>query len=159
MRRRLFVIGLAAISAFAHVGSAGAPPPSPVPVVPEAAVHRESAVTPIGTAPPPVAPHPCPGPKDHLIVDFRVLQASPLPEPPARAPVRDPAFGSCLVRVTDRDRDFPGDVASPGMRNEYSRVQSFNADGSRILVRGVEGSTYLYDATTLQPLARSVGHA
>jgi hypothetical protein len=31
-------------------------------------------------------------------------------------------------------------------------VQSFNADGSRILVRGIEATWYLYDAKTLEPI-------
>lgn len=164
MSRRLLSVALAAVAVAARFGSAEGP--SPVPVVPEAAAHREPAVPPQGNASPPpanqeqdssslaVVPHRCPDPRDHLIVDLRVRQAAPISEPPARSPVRDSVFGSCLTRVTDRDRDFPEGVASPGMRNEYSRVQSFNADGSRILVRGVEGSAYLYDATTLQPLAR-----
>jgi hypothetical protein len=38
------------------------------------------------------------------------------------------------------------------MVNEYSRVQSFNADGSRLIARGTEGTWYLYDAHSLQPL-------
>jgi len=61
-------------------------------------------------------------------------------EPVARVPFRDPVFGTCVVRVTDRHADLaPGD-SSPGLKNEYSRVQSFNADGSRILVTGLEGA-------------------
>ena len=98
---------------------------------------------------------PCPGTQDRLVTDLGVRGPVPLPEPNARAPFRDPAFGSCLVRITDRRLDFAdGGGAAAGLRNEYSRVQSFNADGSRILVRGVDGSGYLYDATTLQPLTR-----
>jgi hypothetical protein len=73
-------------------------------------------------------------------------------EPPPRTPFRDPVFGTCLVRVTDRRTDLsPGDD-SAGLKNEYARVQSFNADGSRLLARGIEGTWYLYDADTLQPL-------
>ncbi|MBI3961929.1 MAG: hypothetical protein HY335_04175 [Deinococcus sp.] len=48
---------------------------------------------------------------------------------------------------------FPEDT-SPGLKNEYSRVQTFNADESRILVRGVAATWYLYDAQTLQPLGQ-----
>jgi hypothetical protein len=66
-----------------------------------------------------------------------------LGEPTARQWFTDPTFGTCLVRVTDRAHDLsPGDV-SVGLVNEYARVQSFNADVSRLLVRGVEGTWYL----------------
>jgi len=77
-----------------------------------------------------------------------------MPEPLARVPFRDPVFGTCVVRVTDRDLDLAPDDPSAGLKNEYSRVQSFNADGSRILARSIEASWYVYDAATLQPLGR-----
>ena len=38
------------------------------------------------------------------------------------------------------------------MKNEYSRVQSFNANETRILVRGIAATWYLYDAATFTPL-------
>lgn len=94
----------------------------------------------------------CPDSQSPFVTDFEVRQTPSLPEPLARTPFRDPIFGTCLVRVTDRTTDLsPGD-ASAGLKNEYSRVQSFNAYGSRILVRGLEATWYLYDAHTLQPL-------
>jgi hypothetical protein len=74
-----------------------------------------------------------------------------LDEPPARRWFTDPTFGTCLVRVTDRAQDLAPDDASTGMVNEYSRVQAFNSDGSRLLVRGTDGTWYLYDARTLLP--------
>jgi hypothetical protein len=40
------------------------------------------------------------------------------------------------------------------LKNEYSRVQSFNADGSRLLLRSTEANWYLVDAHTLQPLGQ-----
>jgi len=89
-----------------------------------------------------------------LVTDLEVRQALELDEPPARTPFRDPVFGTCLVRVTDRKADLADGDASAGLKNEYSRVQSFNADGSRILVRGIDGSWYVYDASSLQPLER-----
>jgi hypothetical protein len=74
-----------------------------------------------------------------------------LPEPAPRQWFTDPTFGTCVVRVTDRANDLsPGDT-STGLVNEYARVQSFNADGSRVLVRGTEMTWYLYDAHTLGP--------
>jgi hypothetical protein len=73
-------------------------------------------------------------------------------EPAARLPFRDPVFGACLVRVTDHKIDLaPGDT-SAGLKNEYSRVQSFNLDGTLILVRTTEADWYIYSASTLQPL-------
>jgi hypothetical protein len=60
-----------------------------------------------------------------------------------------------MVRVTDRQTDLTEGDTSPGLKNEYSRVQSFNADGSLLLVRGVDGSWYVYSAATLQPLGRA----
>jgi hypothetical protein len=83
-----------------------------------------------------------------------VRQSPQIPEPPPRVPFRDPLFGTCLVRVTDRKSDLSPDDTSAGLKNEYSRVQSFNADGSLIVVRGIEATWYLYDAATLQPLGQ-----
>jgi len=95
----------------------------------------------------------CTDPQPAFVTDFNVYQTPPLQEPAPRVPFRDPVFGTCLVRVTDRSSDIsPGDP-SRGMKNEYSRVQSFNADGSRMLVRGIEATWYLYDAQTLLPIS------
>ncbi len=76
-------------------------------------------------------------------------------EPPVRHWYRDPTFGTCVVRVTDRGSDLDPDDPSPGITNDYSRVPAFNADGSLLLLRSTEGIWYLYDAATLQPI-RSV---
>jgi hypothetical protein len=94
----------------------------------------------------------CADPQPPFVTDFEVRQTPSLPEPPARVPFRDPVFGTCLARVTDRTSDLTADDTSAGLKNEYSRVQSFNADGSRLLVRGIEATSYLYDARELQPL-------
>jgi hypothetical protein len=74
-------------------------------------------------------------------------------EPAPRQWFTDPAFGTCLVRVTDRAHDLLSEDDSTGLANEYARVQAFNADGSRLLARSTEAYWYLYDAHTLQPLA------
>jgi hypothetical protein len=77
-----------------------------------------------------------------------------LTEPAPRLWFTDPTFGTCVVRVTDRANDLsPGD-SSTGLKNEYARVQSFNADGSRLLVRSIDAIWYLYDAHSLQPLGQ-----
>jgi len=88
------------------------------------------------------------------VTSQEVIQPPSLQEPAARIKFVDPAFGTRLVRVTDRNADIsPGDT-SQGLKNEYSRVQAFNADGSNFLIRGTAASWYLYNATTLLPERR-----
>ena len=94
-------------------------------------------------------------PSDFAFVTGTEVYVVPnLAEPAPRQWFTDPTFGTCLVRVTDREHDLSADDGSSGMVNEYARVQSFNADGSRLLARGVEGTWYLYDALTLLPLGQ-----
>jgi len=97
----------------------------------------------------------CAGPQPPLVTDQEVRQIPALSEPAARVAFRDPVFGTCLVRVSDRSTDLATEDDSPGIKNEYSRVQSFNADGSRILLRGIHATWYVYDAATLRPLAKT----
>lgn len=73
-----------------------------------------------------------------------------IPLPPPRRAWIDPNFGTCVLRVTDHERDFP--TLQGGMKNEYSRVQAFNADETLISVLSTDGNWFLYDAQTLQPL-------
>ena len=95
----------------------------------------------------------CPGRATDPIVSFQVLPVPNLSEPPPGLPFRDPIFASCLVRVTDRHSDLSPDDPSGGIKNEYSRVESFNADGILLLARSIEARWYVYDASTLEPLA------
>jgi hypothetical protein len=110
-------------------------------------------------APSPAASlQPCPEATEPLVTDLEVVPDPGLPQPAVRVPFVDPSFGTCLVRVTDHAADLPEAESPGGLKNEYARVQSFNADESRILVRGTSGSWYLYDAASLQPLgALSLG--
>ncbi|MBN2387305.1 MAG: hypothetical protein JXB85_09810 [Anaerolineales bacterium] len=96
----------------------------------------------------------CPGEQPPFVTDFEVRVEPDLPEPRRGSPYRDPVFGFCIVRVTDRQADLSADDSSAGLKNEYSRVQSFNADDSLLLVRGVEATWYIYSTATLQPLGR-----
>jgi len=96
----------------------------------------------------------CTSAQPPLVSDFSVYQPIPTAEPLARVPHRDPVFKTCVTRVTDRTKDIAAGDGSGGLKNEYSRVQSFNADESRILVRGTAATWYLYDAATLQPLGK-----
>ncbi|MEJ2208970.1 MAG: hypothetical protein P8129_08040, partial [Anaerolineae bacterium] len=94
----------------------------------------------------------CPGGAPALVTGIGIYPVPALAEPAPRQWFADPTFGTCLVRVTDRDQDPSPEDASPGLVNEYARVQSFNADGGRFLLYGTEGTWYLYDAETLLPL-------
>lgn len=94
----------------------------------------------------------CDGETMDSAFNLDVIQAPDLAEPAPRQPFLDPVFGSCVVRVTDREHDLLGDDTSQGLKNEYSRVQSFNADGSLLVVRSIEAYWYLYDARSLQRL-------
>ncbi len=106
-----------------------------------------------GRAAPPL-PSPCAAPEPPVVTDLAVRQPAPLAEPVAGAPFRDPAFARCVVRLTDRTRDVDPEDDSKGLKNEYSRVQAWNADESRILIRGIGASWYLYDAATLRKIGR-----
>src|SRR3990170_7209835 len=96
----------------------------------------------------------CGDPDRPLVTDLKVRQAPSLSEPAARTPFRDPVFQTCQVRLTDRAADIaPGD-SSGGLKNEYSRVQAFNANESMILIRSTAATWYLYDAATLKPVRK-----
>jgi len=84
---------------------------------------------------------------------FEVRQTPPLDEPDPREPFQDPVLGTCIIRVTDRRADLSPEDPSGGIKNEYSRVQAFNADGRYLIARSIEAYWYLYDASTLEPLA------
>ncbi len=92
----------------------------------------------------------CPDPQPLWVTDLELRQPTLAVEPLPRVPFRDPALGSCVVRVTDRQADLTPYDESLGLKNEYSRVQSFNADESALLVFGTAYEWYLYDARSLQ---------
>jgi len=60
----------------------------------------------------------------------------------------EPAFHTCLVRLTDHAREGLDTFA----RADYSRRQSFNADDSLLLITDRDGGWYLYDAKTFKKL-------
>jgi hypothetical protein len=107
---------------------------SPTPVAePETALPsngEEPGGLVLTAVPPAPASMLCTDPQPPFVTSLEVQQAPQMDEPPARLPFRDPVFGSCMVRVTDRYADLSPDDTSAGLKNEYSRVQSFNADGS-----------------------------
>ncbi len=89
-----------------------------------------------------------------FITDLEVRQTIPMEEPPARIEFLEPVFDTCLVRVTDHSEIIDPDEPTQGLKNEYSRVQSFNADGSLILVMSTAGNWYVYDGLTLALLGQ-----
>ena len=100
------------------------------------------------------SPISCPGNQPAFITGKDIYQTPEIAEPAARVPFRDPVFGTCIVRVTDRVQDIAPDDKSKGLKNEYSLIESFNADGNHILVRGTAATWYLYDAQTLAKIAQ-----
>lgn len=80
-----------------------------------------------------------------------IAQVPAVSKPQARVPYTDPSFGTYAVRVTDARTDVSGGDRSKGMKNEYSRVQSFNANDTYMVVRSIDAYWYLYDVTTLKP--------
>jgi hypothetical protein len=85
-----------------------------------------------------------------LITDLEVYQPIALAEPMPRVEFLDPVFESCLARVTDHSEINDADASFLGIKNEYSRIQSFNADGSYIIVFSTTGNWYLYDSNSLE---------
>ena len=73
-----------------------------------------------------------------------------LPRPKKGLPAADPAYGNCVVRVTDHAEEKLARFA----RHDYSRRQAFNADGSRILIGANDGTWHLYDGNTLEYVER-----
>ena len=160
----LVAVGLVACGGEKEAGTASPPATAERTITPAAtkastaaatATAGPSSGTPLATATPAAAAASllCPDPQPPFVTDFDIRQPPSLPEPAPRAPFRDPVFGTCVVRVTDRTADLLAEDGSPGMKNEYSRVQSFNADGSRLLVMGLEATWYVYDTRTLRRVA------
>lgn len=72
----------------------------------------------------------------------------PLPEtgdkPAVNAAFLDPAYQTCIKRLTDHATDPPQGFA----RHYYSRRQAFNANNTVIHIVSHDGKTHLYDALT-----------
>lgn len=85
---------------------------------------------------------------------MRGLKPSPRRDRPGKGEVfPEPVTGTCVVRATDHSREPPEGFA----RNDYSRRQAFNADGSRFLVAARGGAWHLYDTRTLRWLRQLKG--
>lgn len=79
-----------------------------------------------------------------------VLYPSPAsPLPVKGAPAADTTFHTSVTRITDRERDG---YSGAGISNEYARSDPENSDGTRLVLRGNDGSWYVYDAASFKPL-------
>jgi len=139
----------AALLTAAACTSEGSLDSSMPPTTPETTAGNTSASTIPPTTPSAAG---CPSGSFVPVTHRRVLVPPPTPEPEPRVWYQEPTFGTCLMRLTDREGDLSPEDPSSGLRHEYARVQAFNADGSFLLLQGTEGTHYLYDATTLQPI-------
>ncbi|HSJ55998.1 MAG TPA: hypothetical protein VLC95_02395 [Anaerolineae bacterium] len=145
---RLWVLCLLVVLVAIACGShAGEPPEEALPALPEVTVVQA------GVPHPAVAVQfgPCPDTVG-LLSGTAFFPVPDMDEPAARQWFADPTFGTCLVRLTDRNADLAEGDASSGLVNEYARVQAFNADGSHLVIYGTDGTWYLYDAHTFLPL-------
>ena len=80
-----------------------------------------------------------------LVAGTAVTPIPDSPRPDYLVPTQDPAFRSCVVRVTDNQARQQTEQ-TPYLRNDYSRRQAFNADSSRFLLNNTQGFWLLYDA-------------
>jgi len=80
-----------------------------------------------------------------LRADLDPIPVTPIAPPRASESYVDPGFGTRVTRVTDA-------AGGPGIVPEYSKVQPFNANGSRLLLRRTDARWFLYDGKTLRPL-------
>jgi len=70
----------------------------------------------------------------------------PLAKPKKGKVFADPAYGTCIVRVTDAANEPTPTFA----RVDYARRQLFNADDSLLLIYAINGSWHVYDVRTQQ---------
>jgi hypothetical protein len=80
-----------------------------------------------------------------LRADLDPIPVTPIAPPRASESYVDPSFGTRVTRITDA-------AGGAGIVPEYSKVQPFNANGSRLLLRRTDAAWFLYDARTLHPL-------
>ena len=60
--------------------------------------------------------------------------------------ITDPTFHTIFQRVTQKSVDgYPGPATTP----EYSKADPSNANGTRLILRGLDAYWYLYDGQTL----------
>ncbi len=148
---------------------AASPPPSTAPAPPAASWPLPASIEALGSAMD--APAAVPGASAPPVSSLacQMLGGPPMPKVsgtanpavvPSARPGKgvafvDPAFGTCVVRVTRHDAEAPAGFA----RNDYSRRQAFNADSSLQLVYALDGAWHVYDSRTLAWVQRLNGPA
>jgi hypothetical protein len=65
-------------------------------------------------------------------------------------PFTDSLYNATIVRITDKEIDG---YSGPGIQNEYARNDAYNCDDSRIMMRGNDGTWYVYDAASYELLS------
>jgi len=87
--------------------------------------------------------------------DFRFITGTDcypynnLPLPEKGEILRDENFNTAIVRITDKKTDC---YTGPGIQNEYSRTDPENCDGTLLILRGNDGSWYLYERENFKML-------
>jgi hypothetical protein len=85
-----------------------------------------------------------------LLNDHTVHKQPNIPAPALHQTIRDPVFGTFITRITD-----PSQVPKVSrIRHYYSKSDPFNADSTRAIMVGSNGSTWLYDARTWEPITQ-----
>jgi len=83
-----------------------------------------------------------------LMRDHAARPAPDLSPPALHQTIKDPVFGTYVTRISDPSQ-------SPGrsrIRHYYSKANPFNADETRALLFGSDGSVILYDAKAWKPI-------
>ncbi|WP_057658928.1 hypothetical protein [Pseudoxanthomonas dokdonensis] len=90
-------------------------------------------------------------PANFALTQGKVNPATSTPAKPAKGVLmKEPSFGTCLVRATAHGSEPPTTFA----RNDYSRRQAFNANSTYFIVYSADGWWHLYDANTLKYLRK-----
>lgn len=83
------------------------------------------------------------------------VPAPPLPQPSYLEPVRDPAFGASIVRITEPGRSMAGGRCEGAYcTHRYSSAQAWNADQSLLLIANGCGGGCFLDGRSYKPLFR-----
>ncbi len=85
------------------------------------------------------------------VTNHLALPMPDLPKPLAGSPIKDPVFGTTLLRITDAAA-----AALPGLCPQYSKRQAWNVDESLLLLSTGDSTLRLYDGTTYE-LKRDIG--
>jgi glycosyltransferase involved in cell wall biosynthesis len=88
-------------------------------------------------------------PLDGLLSDHQARPPQEMPRPKLHQSLIDPVFGTTITRVTDPSQ-IGGGVSR--VRHYYAKADPFNADGSRAILFGSNGSVWLYDTVAWKPI-------